>query len=238
MRKVFVPFDTVRNDAIKLACRIRETFGIPDVIYVSLRGGAAMGNVISEYFQILAKGKTVFYAAVVARSYRDVFDSDGKVNVEGWTFPPDRLNRDMKILLVDDIFDTGRTVNHLVNLIMTHGPARENVAVAVHDYKIREYEPRPLPVTPDFYCRRHVITRREDDFWIHYLGHELKSLTGEELTRFYGGDDRELAEALRALRGEGSVSVTEAAPAETRRPAAANKSSLSEERTMHRPNRQ
>ena len=52
MRKEFLPYDKVRNDALKLAHQIHKDNFIPDVIYVSLRGGAYMANVISEYFKI------------------------------------------------------------------------------------------------------------------------------------------------------------------------------------------
>ncbi len=53
MHKEFVPYDMIRNNAIKLAYRIYKDGFIPDVIYVSLRGGAYMGNVISEYFKFV-----------------------------------------------------------------------------------------------------------------------------------------------------------------------------------------
>ena len=55
MRKEFLPYDKVRNDALKLAHQIHKDNFIPDVIYVSLRGGAYMANVISEYFKIARK---------------------------------------------------------------------------------------------------------------------------------------------------------------------------------------
>ena len=51
MSKIFLQYDTVRNNAIKLAHRILKDGFVPDVIYVSLRGGAYIGNVISEYFK-------------------------------------------------------------------------------------------------------------------------------------------------------------------------------------------
>ncbi|MDR2795100.1 MAG: phosphoribosyltransferase, partial [Spirochaetaceae bacterium] len=51
MIKEFTMYDTVRNNAIKLAARIYGDGFVPDVIYVSLRGGAYLGNVISEYFK-------------------------------------------------------------------------------------------------------------------------------------------------------------------------------------------
>ena len=93
MHKEFLPYQTVRNNAIKLADRINREGFVPDVIYVSLRGGAYMGNVISEYFKIKRRDKRpVYYAAVVARSYRDMGAQD-KVRVDGWTYNPAYLRK-------------------------------------------------------------------------------------------------------------------------------------------------
>ena len=55
MSKIFLPYTTVRNNAIKLAHRIYLDGFLPDVIYVPLRGGAYLGNIISEYFKIIQK---------------------------------------------------------------------------------------------------------------------------------------------------------------------------------------
>ena len=85
MKKEFLPYDVIRNNALKLAQRIYRDGFVPDVIYVSLRGGAYLGNVISEYFKVLRReGRPVYYAAVVARSYTGVRKAD-KIKVEGWT---------------------------------------------------------------------------------------------------------------------------------------------------------
>jgi uncharacterized protein len=193
MRKEFLPYETVRNNAIKLADKIHREGFVPDVIYVSLRGGAYMGNVISEFFKIVRKGdQPVYYAAVVARSYRDVGEQD-RVRVDGWTYNPEHLRSGDKILLVDDIFDTGRTVNHLVEIIMDKGIPKEDVRIAVHDYKLRRYQTRQLPVQPDYYCRFHDIKTPEDDFWIHYLSHELVGLTDKEKKEYYYSVDKELS---------------------------------------------
>jgi hypoxanthine phosphoribosyltransferase len=196
MRKEFLPYETVRNNAIKLANRINREGFIPDVIYVSLRGGAYMGNVISEFFKIVRKGtRPVFYAAVVARSYHDVGEQD-KVRVDGWTYDPEHLRSGDKILLVDDIFDTGRTVNHLVEVIMDKGIPKEDVRIAVHDYKLRRYQPCQLPVQPDYWCRYHELQKPEDDFWIHYLSHELVGLSDEEKKKHYYKADPELSDVF------------------------------------------
>ena len=57
MYKEFLPYDKVRNNALKMAYRIHQDGFIPDVIYVSLRGGAYLANVISEYFKIVRRGR-------------------------------------------------------------------------------------------------------------------------------------------------------------------------------------
>jgi hypoxanthine phosphoribosyltransferase len=174
--KEFISYDQVRNNTIVLAHEIYRSGFVPDIIYVSLRGGAYMGNVISEYFKFVRRGsRPVFYAAVVARSYTDLHQQE-RVSVDGWTYSPEHLRSGDRVLLVDDIFDTGRTINHLTEIILEKGIPRDDIKVAVHDYKIRSYAGERLPVQPDFYCRRHDVDNPDQDQWIHYLSHEMVGL--------------------------------------------------------------
>ncbi len=199
LKKTFLPYRTVRNNAIKLAYQIYRSGFIPDVIYVSLRGGAYLGNVISEYFKFIRQeDRPVYYAAVVARSYSDV-KVQSRIKVEGWTYNPEYLRQGDRVLIVDDIFDTGRTINHLVDIVLEKGIPRKDVRIAVHDYKIRQYLGKELPVRPDYYCRKHVVRSEDEDFWIHYCSHELVGLTPEERQVNYYADDEELREAMEFL---------------------------------------
>jgi len=195
MSKEFVSYDTVRDNALKLGWAIVQSGFLPDVIYVSLRGGAYLGNILSEYFKVLRTGdRPVFYAAVVAHSYTDIRQQTA-VRVDGWTYSPQYLRTGDKVLFVDDIFDTGRTINHLVNVILERGIPRHDVKIAVHDYKVFG-DAVPLPITPDFYCRRYDLATRAEDPWIHYLSHELIGLTDEERRQWYTKDDPEMVAAL------------------------------------------
>ena len=195
MKKDFVSYDIVRNNALKLGWEIVQSGFIPDVIYVSLRGGAYLGNILSEYFKVWRQGgRPVFYAAVVAHSYTDIRQHTA-VRVDGWTYSPEYLRSGDKVLFVDDIFDTGRTINHLVNVILERGLPRHDVKVAVHDYKVFADAPS-LPIAPDYFCRRHEIPDRGQDPWIHYLSHELIGLTPEERKTWYVKDDPSMALAL------------------------------------------
>jgi hypoxanthine phosphoribosyltransferase len=119
------------------------------------------------------------------------------VSVDGWTYSPEFLRSGDRILVVDDIFDTGRTVNHLVEVILEKGIPREDVRVAVHDFKIRSYADERLPIQPDYWCRKHEIDSPSEDQWIHYLSHELVGLDPAEIDSQF--TDPEIREILHRL---------------------------------------
>ena len=197
--KEFLQYDTVRNDALILADKIyKEDHFVPDVIYSSLRGGAYMANVISEYYKVaLKEHKPVLYAAVVARSYTDVNEHDA-VRIDGWTYSPDYLRMGDKVMLIDDIYDSGKTLNYLVSILLEKGVPRENIKVVVHDYKVYTYK-EVLPILPDYWCRKLVINKPEENPWINYMSHELVGLTQEELEENYYSKYPELKKVLGPL---------------------------------------
>ncbi|MDD4010870.1 MAG: phosphoribosyltransferase family protein [Sphaerochaetaceae bacterium] len=202
MRKEFISAETIRDSALKLAHKMYKVDGfVPDIIYVSLRGGVYMGNVFSEYYKMvraLDGGRPVFYAAVVARSYSDV-RCQSKVMVDGWTYSPEYLRSGDKILIVDDIFDTGKTVNALCDIVMQKGIPRSDIKIAVYDYKVPLYKKtEPLPVQPDYYCRKHILNTPEDEVWIHYLCHEFVGLAPDEIDQCY--KDPEVRAILHEVR--------------------------------------
>ena len=196
MRKEFLQFDTVRINSLKLAHKIYNDGFIPDVIYISLRGGAYVGNVISEYFKIVRKGfPPVYYASVVARSYTDVAQSQ-KIMIDGWTYSPDYLRVGDKVLLIDDIFDSGKTINFLAQVILDKGITRNDLKIAVHDYKYFYDKKDQLPIQPDYWCRKHDVSVLDEEFWIHYMSHEMIGLSKDELEKYYYKDDPDLREVL------------------------------------------
>lgn len=201
MSKLFTPYDVIRNNALKLAYKVYQDGFVPDVIYVPLRGGAYMGNVFSEFFKIVRKDeRPVFYAAVVARSYTDIRQQDN-IMIDGWTYNPAYLRNGDKVMFIDDIFDTGRTLNHLVETILQKGIPREDVKVVVHDYKIHSYKEH-LPIQPDYFCRKFELNKKEDDVWIHYMSHELVGLTEEEQQDQFISKDNELVEVFNLLNSK------------------------------------
>lgn len=198
--KEFIEHNVIRDSAVKLAYKMYHEDGfIPDIIYVSLRGGVYMANVFSEFFKFVCKKENrrpVLYAAVVARSrYAQLPGEETKVFIDGWTYSPDYLRLGDKVLLVDDIFDTGNTINKLTQVIMDKGIPRSDIKVAVFDYKIPLYKnSKPLPIQPDYYSRKHVLNSPEDERWIHYLCHEFVGLSKDEIKSSY--HDKEVQDIL------------------------------------------
>lgn len=194
--KEFLQYELVRNNALKIAHKIYQQDGfVPDIIYASLRGGAYMANIISEYYKVaLRDHKPVLYAAVVARSYSDVKQHDA-VRIDGWTYSPDYLRPGDKIMLVDDIYDSGRTLNYLVGVLLEKGVPRENIKVVVHDYKVYTFREQP-PIRPDYWCRKFDIDSPDKNNWINYCSHEMVGLTQEELEVHYYKPYPELREIL------------------------------------------
>jgi hypoxanthine phosphoribosyltransferase len=144
----------------------------------------------------------VYYAAVVARSYTGVRASEN-IKVEGWTYDPAYLRIGDKVLLIDDIFDSGRTVNFLAEIILQKGIPRRDLKVAVHDYKYFHDKPEQLPIQPDFWCRKHEMSVTGEDMWIHYMSHELIGLSPQELEAHYYRHDPELREVLETSEKSG-----------------------------------
>lgn len=194
MAKEFITCDMIRDAALKLVYKMYTIdHFVPDVIYDSLRGGAYMANVMSEFYKLIALKENkspVFYAAVVARSYSDVAQHAGRVDIDGWTWAPSNLKKGQKVLIVDDIFDTGMTVNALANTVMSAGIPREDVKIAVFDYKVPLYKKeKPLPIQPDYYCRKHILNTPDEGKWIHYTCHEFIGLEGDEINEVYSDEE-------------------------------------------------
>ena len=185
MSKEFLDVDTIRNNAIFLAEQIYTDKFIPSVIYVGLRGGTTLGNVISEYFKLVEPvDAPPLYAGVVAHSYSGVA-SRQDVYIDGWTYNPSFLRHSDKVLLVDDIFDSGHTINKIAKILLDHGILRKNLRIVVHDYKERTFNEETHKFVPDYYSRKFVINTPEEDNWIHYLSHELDGLSQAEVESQY-----------------------------------------------------
>ena len=135
------------------------------------RGGAPVGIAVQE---ILAyAGIQTDNIAIRTSSYKQGIDQQkGHVEVYGLSYLVKRLTHEDKLLIVDDVFDTGRTIDAVIDRL--HKLLRQNIPrdirVATPYYKPSR---RKVDLTPDYYLH-------ENEDWLVYP-YEIHGLTTDEL---------------------------------------------------------
>lgn len=162
-------------DCFRLARRIWDDGYRPDFLVGLWRGGAPPGIVIQEFFRW--KGHDPYHTAIRTQSLEGVLQGDG-FDIKGFEHVIDEVEAEDQLLLIDDFFDTGRTIYEVVRHL--RHKARRNtpeVRVAVVYYRPRR---RRFLVGPDYYLHEvesppllpdRITELREDE--IHALDPEL-----------------------------------------------------------------
>ncbi len=162
--KEYIGADELVRDSFELAARIYASGYRPDVILVLWRGGTPVGIVVHEF--LLYKGVETYHTAVKAVSYTGI-EKRTKPTVEHMDAVLATIGDGSRILVVDDIFDTGNTIKEVLALL---GRKTDDIKFATLYYKEGTNE---TDLEPDFYLRK---TRR----WIVFP-HELMDLTPAEI---------------------------------------------------------
>lgn len=177
MDKHFISANTLLLDSFKLAEQIYRKGFRPHLIIGIWRGGAPVGIAVQEYLDY--KGIQTDHIAIRTSSYYDIDRQHKEVEVHGLDYVIDNVNADQELLIVDDVFDSGRSIRAVIEKIKNR--AGRNTP---HQIKI---------ACPWFKPTRNV-TNLQPDFFIHtteewlVFPHELKGLTSEEISSGKGED--------------------------------------------------
>jgi hypoxanthine phosphoribosyltransferase len=163
--KEFIRADDLVRESFSLAKRIYDSGFIPDVLIVLWRGGTPVGIVIHEF--LLYKGIETYHTALKAVSYVDIGKRVEPV-LENVDSLMKHLTPQSKVLVIDDIFDSGSTMKKVVEEL---GSVVAELKIATLYYKS---EANTTDITPDFY-------ERKTERWIVFP-HELVGLTPVEIT--------------------------------------------------------
>ncbi|MEM1110484.1 MAG: phosphoribosyltransferase family protein [Pseudomonadota bacterium] len=175
--KQFVEEEDLINDSFRLAVMIYESGFRPDFIAGVWRGGSTVGIYVQECLQYL--GVETDHIAI-RTSYRGMddylerIDSPEGIRVHGLQYLFENLNREDALLLVDDVYSSGRNIEAVINRLQFKAKRNmpEDVRIAVPWYKPgRNRTSR----APDFYLH-------ETEDWL-VLPYELTGLTAEEIAQ-------------------------------------------------------
>lgn len=170
MEKIFITAEELLRDSFKLAKLVHDSDFDPDFIIGVWRGGAPVGIAIQEYLDFVGMGTD--HIAIRTSSYTGIDQQEKTVQVHGLDYIIDNVSADANVLLVDDVFDSGRSIDAIFeSLKITTGcNMPRNIKTACPWYKPKRNVTHRIP---DYYINT-------TDSWLVFP-HELKGLSVEEL---------------------------------------------------------
>ena len=112
MEKLFIKPTELLEDSYNLAWKIYESGYKPDYIVGVWRGGAPVGIAVQEFLKVL--GINSDHIAIRTSYYSGVDERRNKVEVYGLNYVINKVKSEDKLLVVDDVHDTGNSINQII----------------------------------------------------------------------------------------------------------------------------
>ncbi len=170
MQKIYISAASLLQDSFKLAATIHRSGFKPDFIVGIWRGGTPVGIAIQEYFEYI--GVKTDHIAVRTSAYVGIGERSRTIRVHGLHYIIEEANASDSLLVVDDVFDTGHSIEALLEQLTS---------------KMRQNMPRMVKIATPYYKPGNNQTSLEPDFYIHetdrwiVFPHELSGLTFREI---------------------------------------------------------
>ena len=170
MDKLYIDANSLLDDSFRLADKILKSGFEPNYIVGIWRGGTPIGIAVQEYMDYM--GIQTDHIAIRTSSYSGIAQRSSKVRVHGLGYIIDNISADDKLLIIDDVFDTGLSVDAVLRELREK--CRRNtpdiIKVATVYYKPTK---RKVDVPPDYFVH-------ETDEWLVFP-HELHGLSPQEI---------------------------------------------------------
>jgi hypoxanthine phosphoribosyltransferase len=174
MNKSFISANDLLLDSFRLAANIYRNGFRPDFLVGLWRGGSAVGIAVQEGLDFLGVrtdhiGIRTSYRGLP--SYSKMVDKAKSIRAHGLRYLHERVCEQHSLLIVDDVYSTGSSVNAVINQLAKK--SRRNLP---HDIRIATVWYRPTDRTirpPDYFVR-------ETTDWL-ILPYELSGLSISEL---------------------------------------------------------
>jgi len=168
--KTYITADELLLDSFRLGVQIHNSGFKPDFIVGVWRGGTPVGIAIQEILAYL--GNESDHIAIRTSSYYGINEQTKEVRVHGMDYLISNMNAEDKLLIVDDVFDSGRSIRAILDTLKEK--SRKNIP---HDIRMAMPWYKPLrniiDTVPDYYIH-------ETDDWLVFP-HEMDGLTEKEI---------------------------------------------------------
>ncbi len=170
MNKTFITARQLLEDSFRLANLVYKDDFRPHFIVGIWRGGAPVGIAVQEFFEF--KGVKTDHISVRTSSYYGIDKQSKKIRVHGLHYLIENANANHRLLIVDDVFDSGRSVAALIKAIRKQSRLNTpgDIRIACPWYKPSK---NVVDFEPEYYLH-------ETDEWLVFP-HELEGLQASEL---------------------------------------------------------
>ena len=171
MEKYYIGATELLEDSFKLAWKVFESGYRPNYIVGVWRGGAPIGIAVQELFDVL--GVESDHIAIRTSYYSSMGERNNSVQVYGLSYLIKKLESEDSLLIVDDVFDTGNSIDQIIEDLKT--ACKKNtpeIRIATPFFKPSQNKTERKP---DYYLH-------ETDKWLVFP-HELDGLTLDEIKK-------------------------------------------------------
>jgi hypoxanthine phosphoribosyltransferase len=174
MNERFIAADDLLRDSFQLAAQVYEADFRPDFLVGLWRGGSAVGIAVQEgldYFGVPTDHIALRTSYSGAPRYSQMVDKADAIRVHGMQYLLETLCAHHSMLIVDDVYSTGSSVNAVIKQlgIRTRRNMPHDIRVATVWYRPSEKTLR----TPDYFIH-------ETQDWL-VLPYEMTGLSLREL---------------------------------------------------------
>jgi len=171
MDKTYITAQELLEDSFRIAAKVYEDGFRPQFIVGIWRGGAPIGIAVQEYFDY--KKIETDHIAVRTSSYYGINQQSKDIKVHGLHYIIENANADDGLLIVDDVFDSGRSIDALIKQLKEQMRCNmpKDVRVACPWFKPTNNK---VGFSPDYYIH-------ESAEWLVFP-HELSGLSIEEIS--------------------------------------------------------
>jgi hypoxanthine phosphoribosyltransferase len=169
VNKHYISPQQLLEDAFNLAWQVFDSGFRPNVVVGVWRGGAPVGIAVHELLHVL--GVEADHTAVRSSSYTGIGQRNRRVQVDGLDYLTSRLAEGDRLLLVDDVHDTGLSLQQIrVDLGQATGLADLDIRIATPYFKPGNNQ---TGNSPDYHLHR-------TEAWLVFP-HELDGLSLAEM---------------------------------------------------------
>ena len=170
VEKTFIGAEDLLRDSLMLGVRVLQSDFRPSFIVGVWRGGAPVGISVQEILEF--HDVTTNHIAIRTSSYGKGMVGSKDVKVHGLSYLVETINYEDRLLIVDDVFDSGRSVDAVIRDIerLCRRNTPQDIRIATVYYKPTKNKTDRVP---DFFLH-------ETDKWLVFP-HEMHGLSEEEL---------------------------------------------------------